>query len=90
MVYKLSFSCDAQKDLKLLSKHTPDAIPKLAKLLEEIIEHPRTGTGQVEPLKGYDGNVYSRRITQKHRIVYRIYEDTIEILVLSAYGHYND
>jgi len=90
MAYKLSFSADAQKDLKLLSKHAPDALPKLAKLLEEIVEHPRTGTGQVEPLKGYDGTVYSRRLTQKHRIVYRIYEDTIEVLVLSVYGHYND
>jgi len=90
MSYKLSFSVDAQKDLTLLNKHAPEVLPKLAKLLEEIVEHPRTGTGQVEPLKGYDGNVYSRRLTQKHRIVYRIYEDTIEVLVLSAYGHYND
>jgi len=73
--------------------NAPEVLPKLAKLLEEIVEHPRTGTGQVEPLKGYDGNVYSRRLTQKHRIVYWIYEDTIEVLVLSvlsAYGHYND
>ena len=50
--------------------------------------HPRTGTGQVEPLKGYDGNVYSRRITHEHRLVYRIYDEVIEVLVLSAFGHY--
>lgn len=41
MAYKLSFSSDAQKDLKLLSKHAPDAIPKLTKLLEEIV-HVKT------------------------------------------------
>lgn len=41
--------------------------------MEEIQEHPRTGTGQVEPLKCYDANVYSRRITHEHRLVYRIY-----------------
>ena len=79
MAYKISFSSDARKDLKLLSKHAPEALPKLAKLLEEIAEHPRTGTGQVESLKGYDGSIYSRRITQRHRIVYRIYDDMVEV-----------
>ena len=43
---------------------------------------------KVEPLKGYDGNVYSRRITHEHRLVYRIYDEVIEVLVLSAFGHY--
>ena len=43
---------------------------------------------KVEPLKGYDGNVYSRRITYEHRLVYRIYDEVIEVLVLSAFGHY--
>ena len=90
MAYKISFSSDAKKDLKLLSKHAPEALPKLVKLLEEIAEHPGTGTGQVEPLKGYGGAVYSRRITQRHRIVYRIYDDVVEVLILSTYGHYEE
>ena len=50
--------------------------------------HPRTGTGQVEPLKGYDGTVYSRRITKEHRLVYKVYDEVVEVLVLSAFGHY--
>ncbi|MDD7234011.1 MAG: Txe/YoeB family addiction module toxin [Bacteroidales bacterium] len=86
--YRIVFSNDAKKDLKELSKKAPLAIKKLSKLLEEIQEHPRTGTGQVEPLKGYDGDVYSRRITHEHRLVYRIYDEVIEVLVLSAFGHY--
>ena len=65
-MYRIVFSNDAKKDLKELSKKAPLAIKKLSKLLEEIQEHPRTGTGQVEPLKGYDGDVYSRRITHEH------------------------
>ena len=87
-MYNIVFSEDAKKDLKELHKKAPLAVPKLAKLLDEIREHPRTGTGQVEALKGYDGNVYSRRITKEHRLVYRIYEDVVEVLVLSAFGHY--
>lgn len=68
-MYNIVFSDDAKKDLQELRKKAPEALPKLAKLLEEVRIQPRTGTGQCEQLKGYDGNVYSRRITQKHRLV---------------------
>ena len=87
-MYAIVFSEDAKKDLKELQKKAPQALPKLARLLDELREHPRTGTGQVEPLKGYDGSVYSRQITKEHRLVYRIYDDVVEVLVLSAFGHY--
>ena len=52
-MYRIVFSNDAKKDLKELSKKAPQAVKKLSKLLEEIQEHPRTGTGQVERLKGH-------------------------------------
>lgn len=87
-MYRIVFSEDAKKDLKELNRKAPQAVAKLSKLLDEVREHPRTGTGQVEPLKGYGGNVYSRRITREHRLIYRIYEEVVEVLVLSAFGHY--
>lgn len=87
-MYTIVFSEDAKKDLKKLHRKAPEAVTKLSKLLEEVREHPRTGTGQVEPLKGYDGSVYSRRITKEHRLVYKIYDDVVEVLVLSTFGHY--
>lgn len=65
-MYTIVFTEDAKKDLKELNKKAPQAVSKLSKLLEEIREHPRTGTGQVVQLKGYDGSVYSRRITKEH------------------------
>ena len=52
-MYTIVFSEDAKKDLKELQKKAPQALPKLARLLDELRDHPRTGTGQVEPLKGY-------------------------------------
>ena len=87
-MYRIVFSTDARKDLQELNRRAPLAVKKLVKLLEELQEHPRTGTGQVEQLKGYDGNVYSRRITHEHRLVYRVFDDVIEILVISVFGHY--
>ena len=50
-MYKVIFTKDAQKSLKLLHKNAPQAVSKLAALLEELKEHPRTGTGRVEILK---------------------------------------
>ena len=87
-MYTIVFTEDAKKDLKELNKKAPQAVSKLSKLLDEVREHPRTGTGQVEQLKGYDGSVYSRRITKEHRLGYKIYDEVGEVLVLSTFGHY--
>lgn len=87
-MYRLIFTADAQKDLKQLAKKAPTTMKKLAALLEEIKIHPRTGTGQVEQLKHFSEETWSRRINHEHRIVYRIYEDVVEVLVLSVFGHY--
>lgn len=87
-MYTLIFSNRAKEDLEILSKKAPNAIPKLKKLLEELRVHPQSGTGQVEQLKGYDGTVFSRRLTKEHRLVYRILHERIEVLIISAYGHY--
>ena len=87
-MYTIVFTEDAKKDLKELNKKAPQAVSKLSKLLDEVREHPRTGTGQVEQLKGYDGSIYSRRITKEHRLVYKIYDEVVEVLVLSTFGHY--
>ena len=87
-MYRIVFTEDAQKDLLMLQKKAPLAIKKLKSLLVELQEHPRTGTGQVELLKYYTEETWSRRINKEHRLVYRIYDDVVEVLVLSTYGHY--
>lgn len=87
-MYTVIFNEDAQKDVQMLRKHAPAALTKLAKLVDELKEHPKTGTGKVEQLKHYSEETWSRRITAEHRLVYRIHEDVVEVLVVSAYGHY--
>lgn len=87
-MYQLVFTKDAQKQLVILAKKAPNAIKKLEVLLQELREHPRTGTGQVEQLKHFDKETWSRRITREHRLTYRIHDDVVEVLVLSVYGHY--
>ena len=88
-MYVIRFSEDAQRDLLLLQKKAPQAINKLKQLLNEVAEHPRTGSGQVERLKHFTNETWSRRITREHRLVYEIHEAEIVVLVISTYGHYN-
>ncbi|CAM4105905.1 Txe/YoeB family addiction module toxin [Flavobacterium branchiophilum] len=89
MSYHLEFSDQTKIDIAFHKKAGDKAIlKKLNSLLEELSEHPRTGTGQIEILKYYAEETFSRRINREHRLIYRIREETVQVLVLSAYGHY--
>ncbi|MDO5607898.1 MAG: type II toxin-antitoxin system YoeB family toxin [Capnocytophaga sp.] len=66
-------------------------INKIIDFHKEIKEHPKKGTGQIEQLKGYkERSVWSRRTDQKHRLTYEVFESEKRIVLLSAYGHYED
>ena len=54
------------------------------------MNHPTVGTGHPEQLKGERTGQWSRRISQKHRLIYQIMEHEVVVLVLSAYGHDDD
>lgn len=89
-MYELEFTEDALDDIEYLEKTDPAAYRKLEFLLLELSENPRYGTGQVELLKYGLRGYYSRRITRKHRLVYRIDNDVLLVIVVSARGHYGD
>ena len=74
-----------------LTEEQKKIIKKIASFLSELEENPTQGTGQVERLKHYgERSVWSRRIDQKHRLVYEVFEEEKRVELLSAYGHYND
>ena len=66
------------------------ALKKIEQLIEELEIHPTYGTGKPEQLKHFDGEVWSREITRKHRLVYEIFDDKVLVLVTQAWGHYHD
>ena len=90
MVYEIRFTDLALQGLAKLAKSEPKAYQKALRFIEELKEHPFMGTGHPEPLKGKPEGRWSREITKKHRMVYRIFETEEVVLVLSAYGHYED
>lgn len=87
-MYLIEFTLQAQQDVIALQKHSPRLIKKLAKLLDELREHPRSGTGQIEQLKYFENETWSRRLNKEHRLVYEIHDNEVLVLVVSAYGHY--
>ncbi len=89
-MYKIDFTPQAFADIETLSKTDLSAYKKLLRLLSELAEHPTTGAGRPKPLREDKRGAWSRRITQKHRLVYEIHGEKVLVLVLSAYGHYGD
>jgi toxin YoeB len=55
-------------------------------LIEAILREPCTGLGKPEPLKYVLAGCWSRRITQEHRLVYRVSQTRIDFL--QARYHY--
>lgn len=90
MKYKVVVSPKAAEHLQRLAHSEPTAFAKAGRFLKELEEHPMTGTGHPEPLKGQPTNRWSREITKKHRMVYRIFDTEVLVEVLAAYGHYDD
>ena len=89
-MYVLEISKVAQKEIALFKNSNPTAFAKVAKILRELQEHPREGTGHPEPLQSGNNITYSRRITKKDRLIYDVYDDIVKVLVLTAMGHYQD
>ena len=90
MNYHIDFSSEAEKVVKKWKKSNPIAFKKLRNLIPELEQHPRSGTGPPEPLKGGEGITYSRHITRNDRMIYEIYEDKVIVLIIELEGHYDD
>lgn len=88
--YIVEIKEQAEKDLIRLLKNEPNAYKKALKLIGELYDHPMTGTGKPERLRGDRAGQWSRRITSKHRLIYEIHDMQVTVIVLTAYGHYDD
>lgn len=91
MSYSIELTIEVEKDIQRLKKSgDKKVLLKINQLLNELREHPTSGTGRPEQLKYYSIPTWSRRITDKHRLIYRVEESKVVVLVLSFWGHYED
>lgn len=90
MKYSIDLHPDTEKVLKKWKKSNPIAFKKFSKLIDELEQHPRSGTGHPEPLVGGGDVTWSRHITRNDRMIYDIYDDIVQVLIIELEGHYND
>jgi len=89
--YIVKISKEAEQDLKKLKKSGRKSdIKKVGLFFEEIEISPKKGLGHPKPLTDTDGEVWSRKINDKDRFVYRIFENENLIVVMRSLGHYQD
>lgn len=85
---KITFAEDAWEDYLYWQGQDKKILKKINSLLKEIQRTPFEGSGKPEPLKGELQGSWSRRISEKDRLVYEISDNMI--LVKQCRGHYDD
>ena len=61
---------------------------RIGNLIKEVARTPFAGTGKPEPLRGNLSGFWSRRITDKHRLVYKVEEDVV--IIAGCKYHYTE
>ncbi len=79
---KLIFSDHAWDDYIHWQKTDKRILSRVNTLIKEIKRAPFEGTGKPEPLKHALSGYWSRRITEGHRFIYKIYANAFYIAQL--------
>ena len=84
---KILMSKNAWEDFEYWLDHDKTIAKKLRRLIKEIQREPIRGIGKPEPLKNQWSSYWSRRITDEHRLVYKIQDDIL--IIVQARYHYD-
>ena len=79
---KLIFAEEAWEDYLYWQKQDLKMVERINKLIREIQRDPFAGIGKPEPLKHALSGFWSRRITDEHRVVYKVEGDALWIAQL--------
>jgi toxin YoeB len=80
------FHPEFRQDLRYWVEMDRKVALRVFELIENVLRDPFTGIGKPEPLKYVLAGCWSRRITQEHRLVYRVSANRIDFL--QARYHY--
>ena len=81
-----SFQTQFLQDLSHWVKEDRKLALRVLELVGAVLRDPFIGIGKPEPLKRMGNDVWSRRIDERHRLVYVVYRDRIDFL--QARYHY--
>jgi len=69
---KIEFTKKAWEDFGYWIETDADIVRRIKDLLKSIRQNPFTGLGKPEPLRHSLSGYWSRRITQEHRLIYKV------------------
>jgi toxin YoeB len=82
----LVFEGDTWNEYEKLREKDKNLHKNLCKILKEMLrEDPSSGTGKPEPLKHNLSGLWSRRLSQKDRVIYKFDSDYIYIFAIGGY-----
>jgi len=79
---KRVFADQAWDDYLYWQRQDKRMVERINKLIEEMQRAPFEGTGKPEPLKHALAGYWSRRITDEHRMVYRVEGSALQLAQL--------
>ena len=74
------FQPEFRQDLRYWVESDRRTAIRIFKLIEAVMRDPFQGIGKPEPLKFLGAGVWSRRITQEHRLVYVVGNDRVDFV----------
>jgi len=80
------FQPEFREDIRYWVRSDRNIAVRLLDLVEAVMRDPFEGLGKPEPLRYALAGCWSRRVTQEHRLVYRVTEERIDFL--QARYHY--
>jgi toxin YoeB len=80
------FQTEFLQDLRFWVKNERSVALRVLDLVDAVMRDPFEGPGKPEPLRYVLSGCYSRRVTQEHRLVYRITDEAVDFL--QARYHY--
>lgn len=83
---KIVFSAEVWSDYLYWQQYDKSILKRLNKLIEDTCRYPFSGLGKPEPLRYELRGFYSRRITQEHRLVYKVENESL--VIISMRYHY--
>lgn len=84
---RVVFLEDALEELNTYKFGQPKLVFKILELIAEIDRTPFVGMGKPEPLKENLRGWWSRRVSDEHRLIYKVTDE--EITILSCKSHYS-
>jgi toxin YoeB len=74
---RLIFAQEAWEDYLFWQKTDPKVVKRINAVIKDIRRSPFDGIGKPEPLKHGLSGYWSRRITDEHRLIYKVSSDSV-------------